>query len=195
MAEDEVIERGEDTTVVIRRRHPLHTAILWVGRIVAVLLLLVAAAVLYLNTGSGRQFIVNQIAGVSPASGLKVSVGRIEGSVLWNATLYDVKFRDAKNKLFLTVPAVELNWRPYKFPFSGLDVRSLVLHHGTLYAKPTLNPGNPNAPTLPASTKGTTWMAPPRNPVWMRASADSSTSERPPIGTHWSSCGPMDSYA
>ena len=149
MAEDEVIERGEDTTVVIRRRHPLHTAILWVGRIVAVLLLLVAAAVLYLNTGSGRQFIVNQIAGVSPASGLKVSVGRIEGSVLWNATLYDVKFRDAKNKLFLTVPAVELNWRPYKFPFSGLDVRSLVLHHGTLYAKPTLNPGNPNAPTLP----------------------------------------------
>jgi translocation and assembly module TamB len=149
MAEEEVIERGEDTTVVIRRRHPLHTVVLWFGRIVAVLLLLVAAAVLYLNTGSGRQFIVNQIAEVSPASGLKISVGRIEGSVLWNATLYDVKFRDAKNKLFLTVPAVELNWRPYKFPFSGLDVRSLVLHHGTLYAKPTLNPGNPNAPTLP----------------------------------------------
>jgi translocation and assembly module TamB len=149
MAEEEVIERGEDTTVVIRRRHPLHTVVLWFGRIVAVLLLLVAAAVLYLNTGSGRQFIVNQIAEVSPASGLKISVGRIEGSVLWNATLYDVKFRDAKNRLFLTVPAVELNWRPYKFPFSGLDVRSLVLHHGTLYAKPTLNPGNPNAPTLP----------------------------------------------
>jgi translocation and assembly module TamB len=149
MAEEEVIERGEDTTVVIRRRHPLHAVVLWFGRIVAVLLLLVAAAVLYLNTGSGRQFIVNQIAEVSPASGLKISVGRIEGSVLWNATLYDVKFRDAKNKLFLTVPAVELNWRPYKFPFSGLDVRSLVLHHGTLYAKPTLNPGNPNAPTLP----------------------------------------------
>ena len=96
-----------------------------------------------------RQFIVHQIAKVAPASGLKVSVGRIEGSVLWNATLYAVKFRDARGKLFLTVPAVELNWRPYKFPFSGLDVRALVLHDGTLYAKPELNPGDPNAPTLP----------------------------------------------
>jgi translocation and assembly module TamB len=149
MAEDEVIEGGDDTTVIVRRRNPAWTVLLWAGRIVAILLLLLAAAVLYLNTGSGRQFIVNQVAKVSPASGLKISVGRIEGSVLWNATLYDVKFRDAKDKLFLTVPTVELNWRPYKFPFSGLDVRSLVLHHGTLYAKPTLNPGNPNAPTLP----------------------------------------------
>lgn len=149
MAEDEVIEGGEDQAVVVKRHHPVRTVLVWAGRIVVVLLLLLAAAVLYLNTGSGRQFIVNQIAKVSPASGLKVSVGRIEGSVLWNATLYDVKFRDAQNKLFLTVPAVELNWRPYEFPFSGLDVRSLVLHHGTLYAKPKLNPGNPNAPTLP----------------------------------------------
>jgi translocation and assembly module TamB len=127
----------------------LRAVLVWTGRVVVVLLALVAAAVLYLNTGSGRQFIVNQIAKISPASGLKVSVGRIEGSVLWNATLYDVKFRDANDKLFLTVPAIELNWRPYEFPFSGLDVRSLVLHDGTLYAKPTLEPGNPNAPTLP----------------------------------------------
>jgi translocation and assembly module TamB len=149
MTADEGIGAGDEEAAVVRRRHPLRTAIIWAGRTVVLLLLLVAAAVLYLNTGSGRQFIVSQIAKVAPASGLKVSVGRIEGSVLWNATLYDVKFRDARNKLFLTVPAVELNWRPYEFLFSGLDVRSLVLHHGTLYAKPKLNPGNPNAPTLP----------------------------------------------
>ena len=149
MAEEEVMEGGEETVAVERRSHPLRTIALWAGRLVIVLLALIAAAVLYLNTGSGRQFIVNQVAKVAPASGLKVSVGRIEGSVLWNATLYDVKFRDARGKLFLTVPAVELNWRPYKFPFSGLDVRALVLHDGTLYTKPKLNPGDPNAPTLP----------------------------------------------
>ncbi|MBO0748877.1 MAG: translocation/assembly module TamB, partial [Porphyrobacter sp.] len=149
MAEEEVIEGGGDTVVVRRRRFPVRAILLWAARLVVVLLALVALAVLYLNTGSGRQFIVGQIAKVAPASGLRVSVGRIEGSVLWNATLYDVKFRDAQNKLFLTVPAVELNWRPYKFPFTGLDVRALVLHDGTLYAKPKLNPGNPNAPTLP----------------------------------------------
>jgi translocation and assembly module TamB len=149
MAGDEVIEGDEETVVVRRRSNPVRTILLWAGRLVVLLLALLAAAVLYLNTGSGRQYIVNRIATIAPASGLKVSVGRIEGSVLWNATLYDVKFRDASGKLFLTVPAIELNWRPYKFPFSGLDVRALVLHDGTLYAKPKLNPGNPNAPTLP----------------------------------------------
>jgi translocation and assembly module TamB len=148
MAEEEAIEGGEET-VVRPRGHALRKIAQWAGRLVVLLLALFAIAVLYLNTGSGRQFIVNRIAKVAPASGLHVSVGRIEGSVLWNATLYDVKFRDARNKLFLTVPAVELNWRPYKFPFSGLDVRALVLHDGTLYAKPELKPGDPNAPTLP----------------------------------------------
>ena len=149
MAEEEVIEGRDETVIVHRRRDTLRKIAVWTGRLIVLLLTLFAVAVLYLNTGSGRQFIVDRIAKVAPASGLKVSVGRIEGSVLWNATLYDVKFRDARGKLFLTVPAVELNWRPYKFPFNGLDVRALVLHDGTLYAKPKLNPGDPNAPTLP----------------------------------------------
>ncbi|MGZ3265550.1 MAG: hypothetical protein ACXWI4_07620, partial [Croceibacterium sp.] len=109
MAEDEVMGGQDETVVVPRRGHRARSIVLWAGRLVVVLLALLAAAVLYLNTGSGRQFIVNQIAKVAPASGLKVSVGRIEGSVLWNATLYDVKFRDAGGRLFLTVPAVELN--------------------------------------------------------------------------------------
>jgi translocation and assembly module TamB len=106
-------------------------------------------AVAWLHTGSGRQFIVNQIAGVAPASGLTVEVGRIEGSVLWSATLHDVKLRDAKGVLFLAVPEVDLNWRPLKFFFTGLDVRHLVLHRGTLYAAPELIPGDPDAPILP----------------------------------------------
>jgi translocation and assembly module TamB len=113
MAEEEVIEQGGETVAVRRRSDTLRKIVLWTGRLIVVLLALFAVAVLYLNTGSGRQFIVNRIAKVAPASGLHVSVGRIEGSVLWNATLYDVKFRDARNKLFLTVRAVELNWLPY----------------------------------------------------------------------------------
>ena len=90
MAEEEAIEGGNETVGVRPRVPTLRTIVLWAGRLVVVLLTLFAIAVLYLNTGSGRQFIVGQIAKVAPASGLKVSVGRIEGSVLWNATLYDV---------------------------------------------------------------------------------------------------------
>ncbi|MGZ3256740.1 MAG: hypothetical protein ACXU68_08210, partial [Croceibacterium sp.] len=72
MAEDEVMGGLGETVVVRRRGHRARSIILWAGRLVVVLLALLAAAVLYLNTGSGRQFIVNQIAKVAPASGLKV---------------------------------------------------------------------------------------------------------------------------
>ena len=149
MAEEEVIEEGEEVRVRPARRHPARRALLWIGRLAVLLLALIALAVLFLHTGSGRQFVVDRIARIAPASGLTVSVGRIEGSVLWNASLYDVEFRDAEGTLFLEVPEIELNWRPYKFLFTGLDVRSLVLHDGTLYAAPELIPGDPDAPILP----------------------------------------------
>ncbi len=121
----------------------------WVGGGVLALLLLIGITLAWLHTGSGRNFIAERIARVAPASGLKIEVGRIEGSVLWSSTLFDVKFRDADNKLFLEVPEIDLNWRPIKFFFSGLDVRYLVLHGGTLFAAPRLEPGDPEAPILP----------------------------------------------
>ena len=85
----------------------------------------------------------------APASGLRVEVGEIDGSVLWSSTLYDVKFYDANDTLFLEVPTIDLNWRPYRWFTSGLDVRHLVLTNGTLYAAPELEPGDPDAPILP----------------------------------------------
>lgn len=121
----------------------------WIGGGLLALVVILGLAIAWLHTGSGRQFIVDELSDVAPASGLTVEVGRIEGSVLWSATLFDVKLRDANGVLFLEVPEVDLNWRPYKFPFTGLDVRHLVLHGGTLYAIPELRPGDPDAPLLP----------------------------------------------
>src|SRR5690554_4568534 len=150
MAEDVVIAPDEPAAnEAPRRRSPASRILTWVGGAVLALLAIIAIAVAWLHTGSGRNFIVEQIAKVAPASGLKISVGRIEGSVLWSATLFDVEFRDANNVLFLEVPEVDLNWRPIKFFFTGLDVRHLVLHEGTLHAAPQLLPGDPEAPILP----------------------------------------------
>lgn len=154
MAEGETVEAAaaeDGAEVVERRSRTRHVRRVgrWIGGAVIALLLILVAVVVFLHTGPGRQFIVDRIAKVAPASGLSVTVGRISGSVLWNATLYDVKFRDADGTLFLEVPEVELNWRPYRFPVSGLDVRNLVLHDGTLYAAPDLRPGDPDAPILP----------------------------------------------
>lgn len=134
----------------IRSGRPLALRIArWAVFAAGVLAVLVMVAVAFLHTRPGRQFIVDQVSGIAPASGLKVEVGRIDGSVLWSSTLHDVKFRDARNRLFLEVPEIDLNWRPMLFFWNGLDVRHLVLHRGTLYLAPELTPGDPDAPTLP----------------------------------------------
>ncbi|MEO6388748.1 MAG: translocation/assembly module TamB domain-containing protein [Croceibacterium sp.] len=149
MADDDVTEPVAEPDPPVAQVSRSRRALRWLGTALLALVLLVVIAIGWLHTGSGRQFIVDKISKVAPASGLTVEVGRIEGSVLWSATLFDVKLRDADGKLFLAVPEVDLNWRPYKFPTSGLDVRHLVLHGGTLYAVPRLVPGDPNAPILP----------------------------------------------
>ena len=150
IATGEAEEFAEESAVESPRRSG---AWRWTFRVifglVALALFIVMAAVAFLHTKPGRQFIVDEIAKVAPASGLKVEVGRIEGSVLWSSTLYDVKFRDANDTLFLEVPEIELNWRPYRWFTSGLDVRHLVLHDGILRAFPELEPGDPDAPILP----------------------------------------------
>jgi translocation and assembly module TamB len=149
MADDEVPIEDAPPPQEPRRRPMARRVLRWLAIAFIALLLLIGIAIAWLHTGSGRSFIAERIAAVAPASGLKIEVGRIEGSVLWSATLHDVKFRDAENTLFLEVPEVDLNWRPLKFFFTGLDVRHLVLHGGTLHAAPELRPGDPDAPILP----------------------------------------------
>ncbi len=132
-----------------RKPGKLRRSLRWTGYTLGVLGLALLAFIAFLHTPPGRQFIVDQIAKVSPASGLSVEVGSIDGSVLWSATFNDVELRDAEDTLFLEVPRVDLNWRPWKWFFTGLDVRHLVLSGGTLYSAPELIPGDPDAPLLP----------------------------------------------
>ncbi|HVR90894.1 MAG TPA: translocation/assembly module TamB domain-containing protein [Novosphingobium sp.] len=111
-------------------------------------LALLAIAFAVLNSPIGHRFIVDRIARYAPASGLRVEIGRIEGTLYGAAVLRDVTLADPKG-VFLRVPEVELDWRPFSWFSSGLDVRKLVAHRGTLLRVPKLNPGDPEAPILP----------------------------------------------
>ncbi len=138
----------EDSAAPPRRFHRTRRVSKWVvGTIVAVLLLVVAALAL-LNSTIGHRWVTDQIAKVAPASGLDISIGRIEGDLYGKATLHDVTLSDPKGA-FLTVPLVDLDWRPISWLSSGLDVRELTTHRGTLLRMPELNPGDPDAPILP----------------------------------------------
>ena len=53
----------------------------WAAIVLAAILVLIGAFLLWLNTDPGRRFIVGQINAFEAASGLRVHVDRIEGSV------------------------------------------------------------------------------------------------------------------
>ena len=106
------------------------------------------ALVLLLDSQIGHRFVIDRITELSPRSGLKIEVGRIEGSIFDEAILHDIVLRDPEG-VFMMVPEAELQWRPFSWLRSGLDIRKLVLHRGELSRFPKLRPGDPDAPLLP----------------------------------------------
>jgi translocation and assembly module TamB len=108
----------------------------------------VAIGVLVLNSPIGHRFVVERIMRYAPASGLRITIGRIDGSLYGKAKLRDVVISDPQGA-FLRVPDVDLDWRPFSWFTKGLDVRTIALHRGTLLRQWKLNPGRPDAPILP----------------------------------------------
>jgi translocation and assembly module TamB len=120
----------------------------WIGGALAVLVLPVLLASAFFATPIGKRFIADRIAAVAPASGLRFTVGRIEGDIYGKAVLRGVVVRDPKGA-FLTIPEVRLDWRPLNWLWSGLDIREVTARRGRLTRLPELLPGDPDAPLLP----------------------------------------------
>lgn len=119
-----------------------------VTRGVALVLALAILGLVVLDTSIGHRFIADQVARLEPENGLRIRIGRIEGSVYSQASLRDVSLSDPDG-VFLTVPETELDWRPFHWFFSGLDIRDLTAKRGMLLRLPDLNPSDPDKPLLP----------------------------------------------
>lgn len=123
----------------------------WGKRLGWAIALLLAPIVLiagFFATPIGKRVIADQIAAVAPASGLRFEVGRIEGDIFGKAVLRRVVVSDPKG-VFLTIPEVQLDWRPLSWLWSGLDIRELTARRGRLTRLPELLPADPDAPLLP----------------------------------------------
>lgn len=123
----------------------------WGKRLAWALAILIAPVLLaaaFFATPIGKRFIADQIAAVAPASGLRFTVGRIEGDIYGKAVLRTVVVRDPKGA-FLTIPEVRLDWRPLNWLRGGLDIREVTARRGRLTRLPELLPGDPDAPLLP----------------------------------------------
>jgi translocation and assembly module TamB len=118
------------------------------GWALALLLTPLALLALFLASPIGKRVIADQIASYAPASGLRFTVGRIEGDLYSQAVLYKVVVSDPKGA-FLTIPEVRLDWRPLNWLWSGLDIREVTARRGRLARLPELLPGDPDSPLLP----------------------------------------------
>ncbi|KTT71407.1 translocation/assembly module TamB domain-containing protein [Sphingomonas endophytica] len=148
---DETLVPAEGEAVTVRR--PLWQRVLkGIGIAILVLVMLIVAIVLGINTDPGRRFVSDQIGGYTTASGLNIKVGRIDGSLYGRMRLSDVRISDPKG-VFLTSPRLDIDWRPFAFVNNHVDVRSVASQLITLRRNPELKPSteptDPNAPLLP----------------------------------------------
>ncbi|MDG6078048.1 hypothetical protein E3U23_02405 [Erythrobacter litoralis] len=121
----------------------------WAAIVVVGLLVLVAAALLILNTGPGKRFIANQIAGLEFENGMEIDIGRIDGSIYGEMVLHDLTVSDPKGA-FLTSPEIRMDWRPFAFINNHVDIRSLTSRLITLQRLPEFNETPPSDdPLLP----------------------------------------------
>lgn len=120
----------------------------WVLGIVLTLVLAVAGAALWLDTGAGHRFLISRIERVAPESGLRIRVGAIEGSIYSKARLIDLRIYDP-NGLFFSAPRVQLDWWPIAWLSNRLDIDRLIMPQATLHKLPALRPTKVQGPILP----------------------------------------------
>ncbi len=120
----------------------------WSGGVVLGLLLALAIAVWAVDTGPGHRLIVDRIGKLAPSSGLRIRIGRIEGSIWNRMRIRDLRLYDPQG-LFLQAPAIDLDWRPAAWLRNKLDIRALQAGLVIVHKPPKLRPGREGGPILP----------------------------------------------
>jgi translocation and assembly module TamB len=131
----------------LRRDWPRRLANELLALFVALLLLLAAGLVL-LDTAPGHRFIVDRIGRLETASGLKIRIGRIDGSIFGKSQLRNVAVSDSQG-VFLTSPNIKLDWAPAAWLYNSLHIDSVTAERVTLIRAPKLKPSTKKGPILP----------------------------------------------
>jgi translocation and assembly module TamB len=112
------------------------------------LLALIVLAVIVIDTGPGHRFIANQIQKLTFENGMKIHIARIEGSIYGKMALRNLSIRDPKGE-FLFSPRVAIDWRPFAYLHSHVDVRSASAERMILRRVPEFRATTSEGPLLP----------------------------------------------
>jgi translocation and assembly module TamB len=140
-------EAIEEAGPVRRRRWHRQLAKGVVAALLA-LAVLAAAAMVLLDTAPGHRFLADRIAALAPHSGLRIRIGRIEGSIWGETRLRDVRLYDPDG-LFAESSRIELDWQPLGWITNRLIIHEMNSDLAVLHRLPRLRPSEEPGPVLP----------------------------------------------
>lgn len=120
----------------------------WAGITLGGLALLVAALIFIADTSIGHRLILDRIAALSLKNGMKIRIGRIDGSIYGEATLRDIRLYDPKG-LFFSASEARLDWTPAAWFANRLSIDELIVPVATLHKLPKFIPSETRGPILP----------------------------------------------
>ncbi len=149
MAEDAPVI-AEGATTAKRRSWPL-TVLRWIAFVLIGLVLLAALFLTGLNSDAGRRFVVTQVEKYEFENGMKIGIGRLDGSLYGRMTVRNFTLSDPKG-VFLASPEVKVDWRPFAYLSNHVDVRSATAATMTMRKMPEFkvvpDTGEPLLPDL-----------------------------------------------
>lgn len=147
--EDDIVAVEIDTSAETgdRRGWPRRIAKWTISGIVGALAIMVIGLLL-LDTGPGRRVVAEQLRGMEFANGMRIEVGRIEGSLYGTMVLHDLSVHDPKGE-FLYSPEVAVAWHPLRYAASHVDIDSLVAQRVYLRRVPRFRETSSEGPLLP----------------------------------------------
>jgi translocation and assembly module TamB len=123
----------------------------WMGFALLGLILLVALFLVGLNSDAGRRFVVTQVEKYEFENGMKIGIGRLDGSLYSAMVIRDFTLSDTKG-VFLASPELKVDWRPLRYLANHVDVRSATAQTITMQRIPAFKPvpdtGEPLLPDI-----------------------------------------------
>lgn len=103
----------------------------WAGIAIIGLIALVGIFLIGLNSDAGRRFVVTQVEKLEFQNGMKIGIGRLDGSLFGAMSIRDLTLSDTKG-VFLRSPNVKVDWRPFAYFSNHVDIRSATAQTMTL---------------------------------------------------------------
>jgi translocation and assembly module TamB len=123
----------------------------WAGIILLSLIAVIAIFLIGLNSDAGRRFVATQVEKYRFENGMKIGIGRLDGSLFGEMVIRDFTLSDPKG-VFLRSPELRVDWRPFAYLSNHIDVRSATAKTLVMEKLPAFSPvpdtGEPLLPDL-----------------------------------------------